>query len=153
MNRAVVIAGGDITDYEFIAKFIKEDDYIVCADRGIIHCDKLNLKADLWIGDFDSCDYEECKSLVAAQEAKTISLPCEKDKTDTEYALSYIADTKEYQNILLLGGIGTRMDHTITNIHMLRKMADSEMSMEILNENNRIRLSSNSSGSSQPPSD
>jgi len=146
VNRAVVISGGDVTDYEFIGKYIKEDDYIVCADRGIVHCDKLKLKADLWIGDFDSCDYEAYKDCDAAKEAKVISLPSEKDETDTEYALKYISEETECKNILLLGGIGTRMDHTITNIHMLRKMADSEMSMEILNEKNRIRLSSSSSG-------
>ena len=146
MRRAVVISGGDITDYEFIGKFIKEEDFIVCADRGIIHCENLRLKADLWVGDFDSCDYEEYKNSNAAKDAEIISLPCEKDKTDTEYALKYIDDTGNFKKILLIGGIGSRMDHTITNIHMLRKMADSEIAMEILNENNRIRLSSSSSG-------
>ena len=144
MSRAVLIAGGSITDYEFIKSFIAENDYIVCADSGIVHCNEMGLEADLWIGDFDSCDYEIYKCSAAAKNAEIITLPEEKDKTDTEYALNYIADTQKFDNILLVGAIGTRMDHTLTNIHLIEKMSDSRIFMEILNEKNRIRISNDS---------
>lgn len=144
MRRAVLISGGDINDYEFISGFIRDDDYIVCADRGIVHCDKMNLKANLWVGDFDSCDYEEYKNCPAAGHAEVIRIPTEKDKTDTEYALDCIEETKQFRNILLIGGIGSRMDHTLANIFMIEKMAECEVYLELLNEKNRIRLSRDS---------
>lgn len=144
MSRAVLIAGGSIDDYEFISSFISESDFIACADRGIVHCNNMGLKADLWIGDFDSCNFDEYKNSDAAKDAQIITLPEEKDKTDTEYVLNFIAETKKFDNILLVGGIGTRIDHTLMNIHLIEKMSEQQIFMEILNEKNRIRISNDS---------
>lgn len=144
MSRAVLIAGGSIDDYEFISSFINESDFIVCADRGIVHCSNMGLKADLWVGDFDSCNFDEYKNSDAAKDAEIITLPEEKDKTDTEYALNLVADMKKFDNILLVGGIGTRIDHTLMNIHLIEKMSEQQIFMEILNEKNRIRISNDS---------
>lgn len=141
MSRAVLIAGGEIFDYEFIRGFITEDDYIACADRGIVHCNNMKLSANLWVGDFDSCDYETYRNSDAASNAETVQLKPEKDQTDTEFALEYLIDTiGGFDSILLLGAIGSRMDHTLANIYLLESMAEEGIYMEILNENNRIRL-------------
>lgn len=143
MGRAVIISGGGISDYDLTAKWIKKSDCIICADSGIIHCDKMNLKADVWVGDFDSCKFSEYASCSAAQDSEIIKLKPEKDDTDTEFACIY-AYKKGLDEILLVGGGGTRADHSLANIFLMEKMLDLSVKMMIENEHNRIRIVKNS---------
>lgn len=139
MKRAVVISGGSITDYNFTSKLVNDDDFIICADSGIVHCQKMNLKADLLVGDFDSCNFGEWLKCDAAMGAEVERLVPEKDDTDTEHALGCAAK-RGFDEILLLGGCGTRADHTLANICLLEKMNNLGVHMQIVNEKNRISI-------------
>ena len=142
MSRAVVISGGSIADYNFTSKLVSSDDFIICADSGIVHCQKMNLKADLLVGDFDSCDFGEWLKCDAANGAEFERLVPEKDDTDTEYAL-FCAAKRGFDEILLLGGCGTRADHSLANICLLEQMHNLGVHMQIVNEKNRIRILKN----------
>ena len=52
--RTFIISNGEVTDYNYILKLIKDDDYIICADGGTRHAYKMKIKVDLIIGDLDS---------------------------------------------------------------------------------------------------
>ena len=52
--KCIIFSGADIFDYNFVASYIDEDDFIICADSGVRHAEKLGLVADVVIGDFDS---------------------------------------------------------------------------------------------------
>lgn len=144
MGKAVIISGGRITDYDLTAEWIDEGDCIICADSGIIHCDKMNLKADIWVGDFDSCNFSEYSDCRAAQGSEIIRLTPEKDDTDTEFACMY-AYEKGFDELLLVGGGGTRADHSLSNIFLAEKMLDLSVKMVIADEHNRLRIVRNSS--------
>jgi len=92
---------------------IGENDYIICADSGFKYAEKLGIKPDLLLGDFDS---------YAAKGNETeniITLPVEKDDTDAMYAVRYAAE-KGFEEIVLVGGIGGREDHTKGAVSVLK---------------------------------
>ncbi len=132
--RAVIIAGGDIKDAGYIRAQINENDKIVCADSGCNNAKKLGIVPDVVIGDFDSFPKDE-----AIYKEELISLPTEKDRTDTHECVCYCIK-KGADEILLLAATGTRLDHTIANLHLLKVANDAGAKMKIVNENNEIFL-------------
>jgi len=144
VTKAVVFAGGTVNDYLRLPVNINEDDYIICADSGIVHCDFLGLEADLWVGDFDSSDFDEFSKLNAASKSKVIKLNPMKDDTDTEFALG-CAVKEGYKDIVLIGGIGTRLDHSIANVFLMEKLIKDGVTLTLVNENNVLHLVENAS--------
>ena len=130
--RAVVICGGRITDYSYIKKQIKSGDTIICADSGYNHAIKMRLKTDILVGDFDSIG-EIPKNI------KSVQYPTKKDLTDTEIAVEH-ARNLGFKNFLIIAGIGTRMDHSLTNILMLNDFLDKNEYAEIVDEHNKIMI-------------
>ena len=137
--RAVIITGGEIRDYSFYAGFFKSDDVIICADGGVRHLKKLNINADYFLGDFDSCNFDEIQKSDCIQNAQIIRFKKEKDETDTELAINVAID-KNFKNVVILGALGTRFDHTLANVFMLKKMLKNGIDAKIVNEKHEIRL-------------
>lgn len=50
--RAVIIGNGDIKDYQYIKSKINDNDFIICADGGYNHAEKMGIVPDVLIGDF-----------------------------------------------------------------------------------------------------
>lgn len=123
--RAVIIGNGDIDDYSYICSKLREGDFIICADGGLNHIQKLGIKADIAIGDFDSA--EPCGDV------ECIRYPRDKDFTDGELAVLYAVE-RDFDEILLVAMTSGRLDHTITNIMLLTK--DSRLCL--LDEKNEI---------------
>ena len=72
-------------------------------------------------------------------DAKIQKLNKEKDFTDTSVALN-LAIEKGSKNITIIGAIGTRIDHTIANIHILKETLNKNIKAKIINEKNEIEL-------------
>lgn len=111
MRRCVVIGGADITRYDRIRPYLREDDFYICCDSGLKHRAGLDIVPDLIVGDFDS--YED-----PHLDIETITLPCEKDDTDTVFAVKE-ALSRGFEEFLLVGVIGGRLDHTLGNVSLL----------------------------------
>lgn len=114
MRRCVIIGGADIGNYDFIRERISTDDYFIFCDSGLKHQEKLGVTPNLIIGDFDS--YEKPQV-----EIETIVLPCEKDDTDTVFAVKE-AVNRGFDDFLLIGAVGGRLDHTLCNVSILLKL-------------------------------
>ncbi len=110
-KRCVILSGGPIADYTKIKALIKQNDYIIAADRGLHHAACLGITPHLAVGDFDSHPAPDF-------EVETVSLPSEKDDTDTMYAVKE-ALARGYRDILLLGATGGRSDHLLANLYTL----------------------------------
>ncbi len=93
-------------------KFDKER-YVICADAGFRLAVKMGIRPDVLIGDFDT--YQ--KKL--PEDIEVIRHPAEKDDTDTMLAVK-LALERGYNNIVICGGIGGRLDHTYANLQTLR---------------------------------
>jgi len=111
MNRCVIVGGADIGNYEYIRDSLSVDDYVIFCDSGLRHMGKLQVNPSLIVGDFDSHE----NPYLAVE---TIVLPCEKDDTDTVYAVKE-AVQRGFDTFLLIGVVGGRLDHTLGNISIL----------------------------------
>ena len=111
MQRCVIIGNADIMEYDRVKKCLKADDFFIFCDGGLKHMDALGVKPNLIIGDFDSASNPH-------MDVETITLPCEKDDTDTFYAVKE-AVKRGFEEFLLAGVVGNRFDHTMGNISIL----------------------------------
>ena len=128
--RAVIITGGRMADYDYIRQFIRPDDCIIAADSGYRHAERLGLRPRVLLGDFDSIG-------ALPRGIETLRVPERKDFTDTEFAVEW-ARGQGMRDFLLLGAIGTRMDHTLTNILLLDRLLTAGEVGQVIDEHNRI---------------
>ena len=117
MRRCVIVGGASIGDYRTVGAMLRQDDYVIYCDCGLRHMDGLGAEPDLIVGDFDSYSNPEMGT-------ETIVLPCEKDDTDTVFAVKE-AIKRGFEDFLLVGVVGERLDHTLGNVSILL-MLDSE---------------------------
>ena len=111
MKCCVIVGGADINNYDYIRSRLCTDDYIVFCDSGLKHLEALQVKPSLIVGDFDSHDNPHL-------DVETIVLPYEKDDTDTVFAVKE-AISRGFDDFLLIGVVGARLDHTLGNVSIL----------------------------------
>ena len=110
-TRCVIVGGADINNYGFLREMLCADDYVVFCDSGLKHLDGLQIEPSLIVGDFDS-------HVNPHLDVETIVLPCEKDDTDTVFAVKE-AVKRGFEDFLLVGVVGARLDHTLANTSIL----------------------------------
>ena len=110
-RRCVVIGGAAIKDHQAVWEYLNPDDFNIFCDSGLFHQEALGIEPHLIVGDFDSHENPHLN-------VETIVLPCEKDDTDTVYAVKE-AVKRGFDNFLLLGAAGGRLDHTLGNLSIL----------------------------------
>jgi len=109
MTGTCVIVGAGEVDVPEIK--IEAKDFVIGADGGMEHLERLGIKADMALGDFDSLGY-------VPEHQNLVRHPVMKDDTDMMLA------AKEgmklgYRKFRLYGGLGGRLDHTLANIQTL----------------------------------
>ena len=111
MKRCVILGGAPIENVAAVRPYLRPDDFVIACDSGLRHADALGLTPDLIVGDFDSADNPNLP-------IETIVLPREKDDTDTVFAAKETLK-RGFDDFLLLGAAGGRLDHTLGNIAVL----------------------------------
>lgn len=134
--KTLIVTGGSI-DIDFLKEHLKSNSYdlIIAVDKGLESLDKIRLNPDYIIGDFDSIN----KEILAKYNKNIITLNKEKDYTDTHMALKLALEHKS-THIVIIGAIGTRLDHTIANVHILKEALEQNVKCELLNKNNKVFL-------------
>ena len=130
--KVVIISGGNIPNQSLLNKYITKNSYVICADSGFDALINTNIKPNLCVGDMDSV-----KSSLLDQTTQVY--PKNKDKTDTEIAID-IAIKKGATEVILLGCSGNRLDHTLSNINMLKILLDHKIDGKMIDSNNTIML-------------
>ena len=91
------------------------DDFIIAADGGLAHTERLAVAPNEILGDFDSLGYIPADSRV---------FPVEKDDTDAMLAVRRGLDLG-CREFLLYGSLdGPRLDHTVANFQTLQFLCD-----------------------------
>lgn len=116
MKKCVIVGGADILDYGKIKGYLSAEDYYIFCDCGLRHSEGLGVEPDLIVGDFDSHP-NPCLDI------ETIVLPVEKDDTDTVFAVKEAAK-RGFEDFLILGAVGQRLDHTLGNVSILKMLFD-----------------------------
>ncbi len=103
-----------------LLKIFKRDqkDLVIGADQGALLLASNNISFDLALGDFDSVTEEELGLIRKYCDSVKI-FPETKDYTDTYLAVQE-AMGNGYDEIVIYGGIGGRLDHTLANIKLLK---------------------------------
>lgn len=118
MKKCIILANGKPPKKSLISFFQRKGlNKLICADGGANSALKMKLVPDVIIGDLDSIypkALKEFKSL-----SKIIKLNRQND-TDVEKCLKY-AISKNFDEALLVGVSGNRLDHTFCNIGIVLK--------------------------------
>ena len=112
MEQCVIFCAAE---FDELLSPIEKEDYILAADGGLRHLQKLGMTPDGIIGDFDSLGYVPAGAEV---------FPVEKDDTDAMLAARR-GLALGYREFLFYGSLdGPRLDHTVANFQTLQFLAD-----------------------------
>lgn len=138
-GRAVIISAGRVQDPERLRARLspRPDDRVIAADGGVAHALALGLRPDRVVGDFDSLPRERWPE-VKRLGAEVVRVPREKDETDTELAIR-TALAWGCTEIVLVGGVGSRLDHSLANLFLLASLPPGVRG-RLLDERNEIRF-------------
>lgn len=131
--KAFIYTGGDIFP-ENITEKAGADDLKIAADGGYKNALRLGVRADIILGDFDSLDEHKTD-----EDTEIIKVPAEKDFTDTQMAVE-TAIARGADEIVIIGGLSGRLDHTLSNISILEDLSLRRVHALITDGNNRIRF-------------
>lgn len=113
--RSIILANGEYGELDSYRDIIKPDDFIICADGGANYAYELGLIPAVIIGDMDSI-LPEVKEYYMNSKIKIKIFPRRKDFTDTQLALT-VAEEAGADEIIMLGTLGKRLDHTLANLY------------------------------------
>ena len=116
-KRAIIFINGEIPNLDAARNLIRDDDFIIAADGGTRHALNLGLLPSVVIGDLDSIGSVNHRTLEDGN-VEIIQYPADKDETDLELTLLY-AREHGYEEILLVGALGGRLDQTLGNLSLL----------------------------------
>ena len=136
--KVFICTGGGIMPENITEKYEK-DDMVISADSGYLNAERLGFRTDVLVGDFDSLGRDNIPDGV-----ERVELPAEKDLTDTQVACE-IAIKEGARQIIIIGGLDGRLDHTLSNMAILRELSGIGIYSYITDGKNRVRYI-NSSG-------
>ena len=133
MKRCVIVGGADINNYEYIKSCLRNDDFIVFCDSGLKHLESLRVNPGLIVGDFDSHDNPHLG-------VETIVLPCEKDDTDTVFAVKE-AIKRGFDDFLLIGVVGAsrQKERLLSRLLQERIKSDLKICDAVIKDNAKLR--------------
>lgn len=106
---------------------------VICADTAHRQALAAGITPDVIIGDFDHDAGQPAES------GRVIRVPSEKDDTDTMLCMKYAIEAGA-EEIIIAGGIGGRLDHTIANLQSLAYAAAHGVSAVLTDGNNEARI-------------
>ena len=128
-QRVVVFANGVLQDPAAVRAMLRPEDRIVAADGGTHHALACGVTPQTIIGDLDSLD-SNLQAQMRAQGVEFIDYPAAKDETDLELALLYVASLN-VQTVLVVGGLGGRLDQMIANLQLLARPELAHLEMQL----------------------
>jgi thiamine pyrophosphokinase len=111
---------------------------IVVADGGLRHALTLNLVPNIIVGDMDSAPADSLRN-AENQGARLVRHPTSKDETDLELAL-ILAVQEGCEVIRIVGALGGRFDHAISNIMLLTLPELRQRDVKIVSNNQTMWL-------------
>jgi thiamine pyrophosphokinase len=115
--RTIIVAGGRPNASRAWHAWVRPGDQVIGADGGAARALAQGIVPDLVIGDLDSLPARHRRAL-EARGSRFLIHPRAKDETDLELALTHAAE-QGAQEIVILGALGGRLDHTLANLLLL----------------------------------
>jgi thiamine pyrophosphokinase len=136
--KTLIISGGELQEEIFDTLNISSFQLIIAVDGGLATLHQMNLKVDVVVGDFDTVS----KELIETYKEQGIEIENfnpEKNYTDTHLAVEKAIE-KGATEIVIMGALGGRFDHTLANLHILMLPLKKGIRAKIIDATNRIQL-------------
>ena len=135
MKKCIILANGKPPKKSIISFYKSRGfDTLICADGGANSAFKMSLVPDVIIGDLDSISTEALREFKLV--SKIIEIKRQND-TDVEKCLKF-AIKKRFDEALLMGVTGNRLDHTFCNLGIVLKFF-SQINISLVAENSFLK--------------
>ncbi|MCI8387283.1 MAG: thiamine diphosphokinase [Clostridiales bacterium] len=139
---AYIFTGGQVVADSLSELGMQQDllseSMIIAADSGYLTARRLGVKPQLLLGDLDSLDRSQLSEGELDEMEKCIVSPI-KDDTDTQLAVD-TAIERGADEIIIIGGLGGRLDHTLSSVFLLEYISDRGVKCMMTDGHNRARL-------------
>ena len=135
--RAFIYTGGEVNPQN-ITERPEQGDLVIAADSGFRTAELLSASVQVLLGDFDSLGKESLPNV-----PEIFQMPPEKDRTDTQLAVD-LALSRGAREIVIVGGLSGRLDHTLSNLSILEMLAENGVYALLVDGQNRARFVRNS---------
>lgn len=133
MATCALVAAGDFNSEHFTkSDAIGAFDEVCAVDGGYAFLDAIGREPDVVVGDFDSLGY-------VPQSQRLHRFPMHKDKSDLELAFDQLK-LDGFDEVVVYGAIGGRLDHTIANLQMACSFAEDGLIVTFIALDCAIRI-------------
>ena len=132
----LIVTGGAAPESALLQERVHLSDRMIAVDGAADLLMREGIAPHVLIGDFDTASKASIDALTA-RGAQVVQLPVHKNMTDTEAAVDYALDAGA-EDITILGALGTRADHTLSNIGMLLRAYWRGVACRIFDEFNEL---------------
>ncbi|MDD5264536.1 MAG: thiamine diphosphokinase [Candidatus Bipolaricaulis sp.] len=136
--RVLILANGPWNDADTVRALRRSADVCLAADGAWAKARAAGVPVDAVIGDLDSLSADERADLDASGVTK-IEFSRAKDWTDLELAVDHALRANP-SGIVIYGALGGRIDHTLTNLHLLEKGLATNVPIECVTDSESIHL-------------
>lgn len=127
-RKIIIFLAGELQNKKNILSLVQSGAHaFYAADGGYLLAERLGVKVDKVLGDFDSAPKPNLDGILV--------YPSEKDQTDSELAL-HLALEDGYRDIWMIAPFGGRLDHTIANICLLEAAFEKGASLKLYDGEN-----------------
>lgn len=117
---------------------VDADALVIAADSGYLTARRLGVKPGILLGDLDSLDKSAFSEAEIDEMEKIIVSPI-KDDTDTQLAVD-TAISRGAERIHIIGGLGGRLDHTLSSVFLLEYIAERGADAVMADGKNRVHI-------------
>lgn len=137
---AYIFTGGKLAvgSMDELGLHMSEADLIIAADSGYNNASRLGVRPGLLLGDLDSIDRKKLAP-DELEHIEKIIVPAIKDDTDTQLAVD-TAISRGADEIYIIGGLGGRLDHTLSSVFLLEYIADRGADAVMTDGQSRVRV-------------
>lgn len=135
--KTLIVTGGTVSE-DLLGFLVNKNhyNYIIGADKGCESLYNLNIMPSHILGDFDSIN-SQILEFYRTQNIIINEYNTHKDMTDTEIALNLAINLKS-TIVHIVGASGSRIDHTLANINLLKISNDNNTRSYLIDENNIV---------------
>ncbi|MBB3906210.1 thiamine diphosphokinase [Anoxybacteroides rupiense] len=131
-----IVGGGPKEFLPSFQPYKQQEIQWIGVDRGVLTLLQAGIRPTKAFGDFDSISKQELEYIQTMLKDLDI-WPSEKDKTDMEIALDWVAE-QQADRIRIFGATGGRIDHLLGNIQLLAKYIAQPI--EIVDKQNVVTI-------------
>ena len=146
MTTCALVGASDFNEQDFLARFERGAfDEVLAVDAGYAWLQRIGVVPDLALGDFDSLGF-------VPQD-----VPCERhrpEKDDSDMGLALESAARAGHDALVVyGGLGGRLDHTIANLQELARFSERGLVVAAIGDGYALRLLTGPGAVDLPPLD